>query len=110
MVMAMGPEEIDGERAPLKEERSRRRINRLLDRLGSRLPQWGASLLETARNPTARWVRIAIAVALILGGIVGFLPVLGFWMIPLGVILLSLDLPPLARAVDRLSLWIRRRV
>ena len=91
------------------DEQSRRRINRLLDRLGSWLPEWGARVLESARNPTARWVRIGIAIALILGGMVGFLPLLGFWMVPLGLLLLSLDLPPLARAVDRLAFWVRRR-
>ena len=57
------------------DEQSRRRINRLLDRLGSWLPEWGARVLESARNPTARWVRIGIAIALILGGMVGFIVV-----------------------------------
>ena len=31
--------------------------------------------------PQGRWQRIALGVALVLGGIVGFLPILGFWMI-----------------------------
>ena len=39
--------------------------------------------------PQGRWQRIALGVALVLGGIVGFLPILGFWMIPLGLFVLS---------------------
>ena len=34
-------------------------------------------------------LRWTIGVLLITGGAVGFLPVLGFWMIPLGVLLLA---------------------
>jgi hypothetical protein len=34
--------------------------------------------------PRSRRWRIVIGIALILGGFVGFLPILGFWMIPLG--------------------------
>ena len=47
-------------------------------------------------------MRALIAVLLIIGGIVCvFLPILGFWMVPLGLALLAIDLPflrgPLAR-------------
>jgi hypothetical protein len=42
-----------------------------------------------------------LAIMLMAGGFVGFLPVLGFWMLPLGLALLALDLPfmrgPMAR-------------
>jgi len=35
--------------------------------------------------------RMLTGIVLILGGILGFLPVLGFWMIPLGLLVLSAD-------------------
>jgi hypothetical protein len=38
---------------------------------------------------------------LIVGGVVGFLPVLGFWMIPLGLLLLAQDVPFLQRPILR---------
>ena len=47
--------------------------------------------------PQSRVARILIGVSLILGGVLGFLPVLGFWMVPLGVLVLSLDLPLVRR-------------
>jgi len=37
------------------------------------------------------------------------LPVLGFWMLPVGLVLLSEDVPPLARASSRLLGWVERR-
>jgi hypothetical protein len=40
------------------------------------------------------------------GGVVGFLPVLGFWMLPLGVVLIALDIPPFRRRVLR---WLARQ-
>ncbi len=47
--------------------------------------------------PKSRFTRILIGLALIVGGVLGFLPVLGFWMIPLGVLILSYDLPLVRR-------------
>ncbi|MCB1362852.1 MAG: hypothetical protein KDK02_01950 [Rhodobacteraceae bacterium] len=43
------------------------------------------------RAHVPRGLRLALGVVLILGGLVGFLPVLGFWMIPLGVAVAALD-------------------
>lgn len=47
--------------------------------------------------PKSQMARIIIGVLLIIGGILGFLPVLGFWMIPLGFLILSIDLPAVRR-------------
>ncbi|CAA6604702.1 conserved hypothetical protein [Rhodospirillaceae bacterium LM-1] len=47
--------------------------------------------------------------ALVLGGILGFLPVVGFWMLPVGVAVLSVDLPRMRRFRRRcVVLWGRR--
>ncbi len=43
--------------------------------------------------PASSSVRIAVGILLVSGGTLGFLPVLGFWMIPLGMLVLSVDLP-----------------
>lgn len=48
-------------------------------------------------------LRSILGLVFIAGGILGFLPVLGFWMIPLGLVLISLDIPPLRR-------WLRSRL
>jgi hypothetical protein len=42
-------------------------------------------------------------------GSFGFLPILGFWMIPLGLMVLSIDLPRVRRARRRAVVWWARR-
>lgn len=48
-----------------------------------------------------RGIRLPVGISLMIGGLFGFLPVLGFWMIPAGIAIASLDIPPLRRRVDR---------
>ncbi len=56
-----------------------------------------------------RILRVIIGILLVLGGILGFLPILGFWMIPLGLMVLSYDLPIVRRWRRRLEVWWGRR-
>jgi hypothetical protein len=61
------------------------------------------------RLPRQRRWRMVLGAALILGGVVGFLPVLGFWMIPLGVAVLAYDVPAFERLRRRVEAWIKAR-
>jgi len=57
--------------------------------------------------------RMLTGIALVLGGVVGFLPILGFWMIPLGLLVLAADFHWARRLHVKLRLgWrrLRRRV
>ena len=54
-------------------------------------------------------MRIGVGMLLLLGGMVGFLPILGFWMLPLGVLVLSVDLHPVRRVRRRIEVWWGRR-
>lgn len=89
-------------------ERDAQRLDRKLDRIARRLPRWAARPLRWLRSPSSRWVRLPLAALLILGGIVGFLPVLGLWMVPLGILLLAQDVPLLRKPVLRLLNWVER--
>jgi hypothetical protein len=59
--------------------------------------------------PKSRSGRIALGSALCAGGLVGFLPVVGFWMLPLGIGVLAVDVPPVQRFSDRVGRWLRNR-
>ena len=59
--------------------------------------------------PQSRLFRITIGVVLVLLGCLGFLPILGFWMIPLGLPVLSHDLSFVRRQRRRLTVWWARR-
>lgn len=56
------------------------------------------------------WVRKVVGVLLIVCGLLGFLPVLGYWMLPLGLALLAVDWPVARRLYRRLLSWWGRRV
>ena len=43
------------------------------------------------------------------GGILGFLPIFGFWMLPIGLALLAEDIPPLRSGRSRILDWIEHR-
>lgn len=58
--------------------------------------------------PGSRIARIAIGIVLVLFGLLGFLPVLGFWMVPLGLIILSADVPVIRRINRRVSVAVSR--
>ena len=63
--------------------------------------------------PASRIGRTVAGIILIIGGIFGFLPVLGFWMIPLGFLILSHDFPSVRRfrrnTEVKLGRWWQRR-
>ncbi len=50
-------------------------------------------------------VRFVLGLVLMAGGVLGFLPILGFWMLPLGVAFVAMDIPP---ARHRLRRWLER--
>ena len=63
-----------------------------------RAVQWG-----DAKVPMG--LRSVLGLLLCVGGLLGFLPILGFWMLPLGLALIALDIPVLRRW---LLAWLER--
>ncbi len=53
--------------------------------------------------PKSKNMRLAIGILLLIGGIFGFLPILGFWMLPLGLLVLSIDSKEIRRFRRRLD-------
>ncbi|MEY9284955.1 hypothetical protein ABIA03_006147 [Bradyrhizobium yuanmingense] len=63
------------------------RLAKLVDRLPPRMSDTLTYLLK----PSSRWVRIPSGTLLVVGGVLSILPVLGVWMLPLGLALLAED-------------------
>jgi purine-cytosine permease-like protein len=47
---------------------------------------------RTLHLPRSRLARLILGCLLIILGLFGFLPILGFWMVPVGLVVLSVDL------------------
>ena len=74
-----------------------------------KLPQRPAALVRWLRKPSSRLVRIPLALLLVVGGVFSFLPVLGLWMLPLGLLLIAQDVPVLQRPLVAMLGWIERK-
>ncbi|KUJ85746.1 hypothetical protein AVO45_01825 [Ruegeria marisrubri] len=48
--------------------------------------------LNRVRTRVPPGLRLVLGLLLILGGTLGFLPILGFWMIPLGIAVAAIDI------------------
>jgi hypothetical protein len=59
--------------------------------------------------PESKPVRLGFGILLVACGLLGFLPILGFWMIPLGLLVLSVDIPIVRRWRRKLAVWWHRR-
>ena len=95
---------VDDDHAGKNLERERR-LALLIARLPTRLQR----TIRWLRRPSVRWVRIPAGLLLILGSVFSILPILGLWMLPLGLVLLAEDVKPLRRGMDRVLAWIERR-
>ena len=88
--------------------KTERMLHRRLDRPERLLPGTLGRWVAHLRHPSASWVRVPLGILLVLGGL------LGFWMVPLGLVLLALDVALLRRPTARMlvggeRLWGRFR-
>lgn len=74
-------------------------LARLRHRLAAKMAAIAYGVLRWADTPLPFGLRTLIGVLFIGGGVLWFLPILGIWMVPLGAVLIALDIP-----------WTRRQV
>ena len=81
-----------------------------MDRLQDHMPDWAGRKFDRLRQPEAIWVRVPAGIALTGGGVFGFLPVLGFWMLPIGLALLAYDVWPMQPPLARMLRFANRKI
>lgn len=96
-------------------QRRERRFERQFKALERLIPALRAPMSRIRRDS---WfaIRFPLAIILTFGGLLWFLPVLGLWMLPAGLLLLAIDLPvlrgPISNVVIRgrrvVQRWLRR--
>ena len=68
--------------------------------LKRRIADWTYRLMHWCNDNVPPGIRTLVGILFMIGGIFGFLPVLGFWMLPLGIAFVALDIPPARRRLD----------
>ena len=90
-------------------DQSRAKLERHFARIEGMLPARSGRLVGWLRQPSSRYVRIPLAALLVVGGVFSFLPILGLWMLPLGLLLFAQDIPVLQTPLARSLGWIERK-
>lgn len=87
--------------------RRERRFHRQFHALERLAPPLRRPLAHLRRD---RWfpLRLPLAILLTIGGLFWFLPILGLWMLPAGLLLLAIDLPRLRGPVSAAIIRSRR--
>lgn len=75
----------------------------------AKLPPGPAKFIGWLRKPSSKLVRLPLGILLIIGGIFSILPILGLWMLPLGLILIAQDISWLEKPVAKMLGWIERK-
>lgn len=85
-------------------------LDEQLDRLEGICPAFLGRTIHFLREPSLRWLRTTAGVLLFIGGCFWFLPILGLEMIPIGLMLIAIDVPALRGPVCRMIAWIERKL
>jgi hypothetical protein len=79
-------------------------LDQAYERLEKMLPGWPARALRWLQGPDSRLVRIPLGILCTIASFFWFLPVLGLWMLPIGLLLIAQDIPFLRAPVGRITL------
>jgi hypothetical protein len=88
---------------------ARTALDSYFDKIDQRVPLRVSRFIRWLRRPSSLIVRWLIAVLLIGGGIFSFLPVLGLWMLPLGLLFIAQDVPILQQPLVNALQWIEAK-
>ncbi|MFV3127283.1 hypothetical protein [Niveispirillum sp. KHB5.9] len=81
-------------------------LNAAYDRLERELPPAAVRVLEWLRSPRARRVRLVLGMLLICAGFLWFLPIVSIEMLPVGLLLIAIDVPFLRRPIAAFVMWL----
>ena len=84
-------------------------LDEAFDKLQQETPTVVTRAISWLRKPQARWVRLPLGVLFICAGFLWFLPALGLWCLPLGLLLIAQDVRFLRRPVGRMTLYLLDR-
>lgn len=81
-------------------------LDKAFDCLAQELPPVAVRLLDWLRSPTTRVIRLVLGIMFICASFFWFLPVIGIELLPLGLLLIAIDVPFLRKPIARMVIWI----
>lgn len=85
-------------------------LNQAYDELEAHAPDRVARAIRWLRDPKGRWVRLPLGLIIIAANLFGpVVPVLGIEFVPIGLLLIAQDVPPLRKPVARATLALERK-
>lgn len=90
-------------------ESDKQKLDRALNIFEDQVPDRMSRAIRWLRNPRARLVRLPVGVLCVVASFFWFLPVVGIEFLPLGLMLIGIDVPFLQRPVANAALWLERR-
>jgi hypothetical protein len=88
-------------------ESDQAKLDKAYDRLEEETPDRVARAIRWLRNPKGKWVRLPLGLVIILANLAGpVVPFLGIEFVPLGLLLVAQDVPPLRKPVANMTLWL----
>jgi hypothetical protein len=84
-------------------------LNRYFAMIDRRVPTRVSQFIRWLRKPSSFAVRLVVALLLIVGGFFSFLPILGLWMLPLGLLFIAQDVPLLQKPLVKALTWVEAR-
>jgi hypothetical protein len=84
-------------------------LNRYFAMIDRRVPTRVSQFIRWLRKPSSFAVRLVVALLLIIGGFFSFLPILGLWMLPLGLLFIAQDVPLLQKPLVKALTWVEAR-
>src|SRR5258708_32654191 len=84
-------------------------LNRYFAMIDRRVPTRVSQFIRWLRKPSSFAVRLVVALVLIVGGFFSFLPILGLWMLPLGLLFIAQDVPLLQKPLVAALTWVEAK-
>ncbi len=86
------------------------KLDAIVERYADKIPRPLGRFIRSMRKPELRWLRLIVGILFVIFGFVGFLPILGFWMVPLGLIILAQDSKWLQRPTLKAITWLEGKL
>jgi len=92
------------------DDRGKAQLDQAYDQLEDEVPDRVARAIRWLRDPKGKWVRLPLGLLLIVANLLGpVVPFLGIEFVPLGLLLVAQDFPPLRKPVAKMTLWLEHR-